>query len=84
MKITSLKSISLALFIALLVLILVDKFNFLKSILSIIAFGLIAIDSQKNKEIKNNIIVTKNNKVKLLILLSFLLFILFFLIFFFL
>lgn len=83
MKITRLRIISLILFTAVIVLITVDKFNFLKSFLLIIAFGLLVIDSQKNNKIKNNIIVSKNNKVKPLILLSFLVFILFFIIFYF-
>ena len=83
MKITRLRIISLILFTTVIALITVDKFNFLKSFLLIIAFGLLVIDSQKNNKIKNNIIVSKNNKVKPLILLSFLVFILFFIIFYF-
>ncbi|MBG6063673.1 ATP-dependent Zn protease [Flavobacterium sp. CG_9.1] len=83
MKITRLRIISLILFATVIVLITVDKFNFLKSFLLIIAFGLLVIDSQKNNKIKNSIIVSKNNKVKPSILLSFLVFILFFIIFYF-
>jgi hypothetical protein len=83
MKITLFKIISLILFLVVIVLNVVEKFDFLKSFLLILAFGLLVIDLQKNKEFKNNITEKKNPKVKPLILLSFFIFILFFLIFYF-